>query len=196
MDTVVTRSYTALNNIISTNYKKLDNLKNSYILMKPTTMYEVKEQKLDILIDDLGRSINKIIDSNKMRLFTCSNSYILNNPRVMYENKKQSLNILIDNLNKNIDWVIDNQKVRLFTCSNSYVLNNPGVLYKYSEQKLSHIISKLEVLNPLNTLNRGYAIIKKDDKVLSSIKNIKEEDIITITLKDGDVSSKIIKVGE
>ena len=196
IDTATTRSYTAVNNIINVNYKKVDNLKNSYILTKPTTMYEVKEQKLDILIDSLDRSINKIIDNNKIRLFTCSNSYILNNPKIMYESKRQNLNILTDNINKNINKILDNQNIRLFTCSNSYVLNNPNVLYKYSEQKLSHIISKLEVLNPLNTLNRGYAIIKKEDKVLSSIKNIKEEDIVTISLKDGSVSSKIIKVGE
>ena len=70
------------------------------------------------------------------------------------------------------------------------------MLYKYSSQKLDHIISKLEVLNPLNTLNRGYAIIKKDNKVLSSIKKIKENDVINISLKDGEVTSKIIRVGE
>ena len=38
--------------------------------------------------------------------------------------------------------------------------------------------------------------IKKDDKVLSSIKNIKKNDTLTIKLKDGEVASKIIKVGE
>ena len=151
LDTAASRSYTALNNIINNNYKRLDNIKNSYILTKPMTMYEIKEQKLDILIDNLDRVITKIID---------------------------------------------NQRVRLFTYSNSYILNNPNMLYKYSDQKLSHIISKLDVLNPLNTLNRGYSMVKKDDKVISSIKNIKEEDIITISLKDGNVSSKIIKVGE
>lgn len=151
LDTATSRSYTALNNIINNSYKRLDNIKNSYILTKPMAMYEVKEQKLDMLMDNLDRVINKVIDTNK---------------------------------------------IRLFTCSNSYILNNPNILYKYSQQKLSHIISKLEVLNPLNTLNRGYAIVKKDDKVLSSIKNIKENDEITVILKDGNISSKIIKVGE
>ena len=151
LDTASSRSYSALNNIININYKRLDNVKNSYILKKPMSMYEIKEQKLDILMDNLDKAITKIVDNNN---------------------------------------------VRLFTCSNSYILNNPNMLYKYSEQKLSHIISKLEVLNPLNTLNRGYAVIKKEDKVISSIKNTKEEDIITITLKDGNISSKVIKVGE
>ena len=41
--------------------------------------------------------------------------------------------------------------------------------------KLKHIISSLQVLNPLNTLNRGYAIIRKDNKVISSVKKIKKD---------------------
>lgn len=151
LDTARSRGYTAINNILNNNYKKLNNLKNSYILTRPMSMYEIKEQKLDILIDNLNKAISK---------------------------------------------KIDNTKVRLYTCSNSYILNNPEMLYKYSSQRLEHMISKLEVLNPLNTLNRGYAIIKKDDKVLSSIKNIKKNDTLTIKLKDGEVDSKIIKVGE
>lgn len=151
LDTARSRGYTAINNILNNNYKKLNNLENSYILTRPMSMYEIKEQKLDILIDNLNKAINK---------------------------------------------KIDNTKVRLYTCSNSYILNNPEMLYKYSSQRLEHMISKLEVLNPLNTLNRGYAIIKKDDKVLSSIKNIKKNDTLTIKLKDGEIASKIIKVGE
>ena len=151
LDTARSRGYTAINNILNNNYKKLNNLKNSYILTRPMSMYEIKEQKIDILIDNLNKAISK---------------------------------------------KIDNTKVRLYTCSNSYILNNPEMLYKYSSQRLEHMISKLEVLNPLNTLNRGYAIIKKDDKVLSSIKNIKKNDTLTIKLKDGEVTSKIIKVGE
>ncbi len=151
LDTARSRGYTAINNILNNNYKKLNNLKNSYILTRPMSVYEIKEQKLDILIDNLNKAISK---------------------------------------------KIDNTKVRLYTCSNSYILNNPEMLYKYSSQRLEHMISKLEVLNPLNTLNRGYAIIKKDDKVLSSIKNIKKNDTLTIKLKDGEVTSKIIKVGE
>ena len=151
LDTAISRSYNSLNNIINVNNKKLDNLKNSYILTRPISMYEVKEQKLDILIDNLNKSILKLMD---------------------------------------------NMKIKVFTLKNSYVLNNPNILYKYKQQSLNHIISKLDVLNPLNTLSRGYSIIKKDNKVISSIKNIKKDDEVKITLKDGELTSKIIKVGE
>lgn len=151
LDTARSRGYTALTNIVNINYKKLDAIKNSYILSKPMSMYEIKEQKLDILIDSLNKAMNK---------------------------------------------KLENTKVKLYTLENSYILNNPNMLYKYSAQKLEHIISKLEVLNPLNTLSRGYAIIKKDGKVLPSVKNMKKDDVVTITLNDGEVTSKIIKVGE
>ena len=52
------------------------------------------------------------------------------------------------------------------------------------------------MLNPLNTLNRGYAMVKMDDRVLSSVKSIKKDDTVTIVLKDGNMTSKIIKVGD
>ena len=151
LDTARTRSYNALNNIISINSKKLDALKNSYILTKPMSMYEIKEQKLDTLLD---------------------------------------------NLNKSINLVLENSKTKLFTLSNSYILNNPNMLYKYQSQKLNYVISKLEVLNPLNTLSRGYAIMKKDNRVVSSLNDIEKDDIVTITLKDGNIESKVIGKGE
>ena len=151
LDTARSRSYSSLNNIININRRKLDSLKDSYILSRPISMYEIKEQKLDMLIDGLNKSIIKLID---------------------------------------------NMKVKVYTLNNNYLLNNPSFLYKYKLDNLNHIISKLEVLNPLNTLARGYSIVKKDGKVVSSIRNLKKDDEIKIELKDGKISGKIVKVGE
>ncbi len=151
LDTARSRCYSSLNNIININRRKLDSLKDSYILSRPISMYEIKEQKLDMLIDGLNKSIIKLID---------------------------------------------NMKVKVYTLNNNYVLNNPSFLYKYKLDNLNHIISKLEVLNPLNTLARGYSIVKKDGKVVSSIRNLKKDDEIKIELKDGKISGKIVKVGE
>lgn len=151
LDTARSRCYSSLNNIININRRKLDSLKDSYILSRPISMYEIKEQKLDMLIDGLNKSIIKLID---------------------------------------------NMKVKVYTLNNNYLLNNPSFLYKYKLDNLNHIISKLEVLNPLNTLARGYSIVKKDGKVVSSIRNLKKDDEIKIELKDGKISGKIVKVGE
>ena len=151
LETSKIRNYNAINNIINNLKEKISNLKESYVLKKPGNIYEVKEQKLDMLIDKLNININNIIEKNK---------------------------------------------VLLFKYKESYILNNPEMLYKFKSQHLDNIISKLQVLNPMNTLKRGYSITKLDNKVVSSIKTIKKDDLLTIKLKDGIIDTKVVKVSE
>ena len=151
LDTAKTRSYNTLLNIIENNRLKLHKLEDSFVLKRPTAIYEVKEQNLDNLIDKLNRIIKVFID---------------------------------------------NSKVELFKYQNSYVFNNPEIIYKFKKQNLENIIGKLEVLNPMNTLKRGYAIIKKEDSVISSIKKLNKDDEIKINVSDGIIDAKVIKVGE
>ena len=194
--TAKSRSYNAVNNIINQDKKRLDNITSSYVFRKPSNIYEAWEQKLDMLIDRANNSINKVIELNRVRLFKFSESYVLNNPKMLYLPKLEYLKTLNSRLNKEMDIILSNNKNRLFKCSGSYVLNNPSMLYKFKEQKLNSIISKLEVLNPLNTLARGYSITRKDNKVISSIKSVKVNDQIIVNLKDGNLYTKVMKVSE
>jgi len=139
-------------------------------------------------------SINNYIDSKKQMLGGLVNSYVLKKPTAMYEIKEQNLDFLIDNLNKEIKKVIDNSRIRLFKVASSYVLTNPDIIYKFKMQNLEHIINKLEVLNPMNTIKRGYSIVKKDDKVISDIKKIKVDDMINISIKNGMINAKVVEV--
>lgn len=190
------RSYNAINNIISLDRKKLDKFMDSYILKNPNNMYEIKEQKLDMLIDRANKIITNKIEVNRVRLFKFSESYILNNPKMLYLNKYENFRNLYTRLNLGMDSYLSDVRLKLFKLEESYVLNNPEVLYKFLEQKLEGIISKLEVLNPLNTLKRGYAIATVSNKVISSIRDVKVDDCVEIKLKDGVLSSKVVKVSD
>lgn len=191
LNTAKVRSYNAINNNIRQYNERINNINDSYILKKPSNIYEVKEQKLDMLIDRINSDINKIIEVNRVRLFKFSESYILNNPKMLYIAKEEKLKNLISKIHKEINIIVNDNKVRLFRCRESYVLNNPEVLYKFKRQNLDNIISKLAVLNPLNTLKRGYAITKCGDKVISSVKDIGEIKNISIELKDGIIDAKV-----
>ena len=151
LNTSKTRSLNAITNIINNLKDRINNLKESYVLKRPNNIYEVKEQKLDMLIDKLNTIINNILERNK---------------------------------------------VKIYKYKESYILNNPHLLYKFKRQNLYNIINKLEVLNPMNTLKRGYSITKLKDKVISSIKDVKEKDILTIKIKDGLIDTKVVKVSE
>jgi len=141
-------------------------------------------------------SMNNYIDSRKQVLSSLVSSYVLKKPTAMYEIKEQNLDFLIDNLNKGIKKILDNNKIRLYKVSSSYVLNNPDIMYKFKMQNLEHIINKLDVLNPMNTLKRGYSIVKKDDKVISDIKNVFVDDIINVSVKDGIINAKVVEVND
>ncbi len=139
-------------------------------------------------------SINGYIETDKQKLSNLINSYVLKKPTAMYEIKEQNLDFLIDRLNKEMKIILDNTKIRLFKVTSSYILTNPDILYKFKTQNLKHLINKLEVLNPMNTLARGYAIVKSNNKVVSSIKEIKKDDIININIKNGIIDALVMEV--
>ena len=190
------RSYQAMTNILAKKRLTLDNLSESYILKKPSNIYEVKEQKLDMLIDKANISIQNILEKYNIRLFQSTNSYILNNPQMLTLAKSENFKNLYQQLTKNMGLLLTNHKTKIFQLENSYVLTNPEILYKFKEQKLVSLIEKLEVLNPLNTLKRGYTIVRSENHVISDIKNIKVKDNLEIEFKNGKVITQVVKVGE
>ena len=39
--------------------------------------------------------------------------------------------------------------------------------------------------------NRGYALVEKDDKPVTKVKDLKKDDVISIKLSDGQVKARI-----
>lgn len=59
--------------------------------------------------------------------------------------------------------------------------------------RLENISKTLELLDPQETLKRGYSYISKGNESIKSINQLKENDLITLHLVDGNVDSQIIK---
>lgn len=141
-------------------------------------------------------SLNQIVVQKEKTLNHLKQSYVLKKPMSMYEINEQKLDNIMDNMNKMMQNMIEKYKITLFKMKNNYILTNPEILYKFKQQHFQNLLEKIEVLNPMNTLNRGYAILKKENKVISSIQSLKKSDTITVQVKDGVIISEIIKVGE
>ena len=114
---------------------------------------EIKEQKLDNFIDRVNLIINTMLNDYKVRLDNIKSSYVLKNPLATYEVKKEKLINLEKILNKLVVSKID-----------------------VSTHKYEVIINKLELLNPLNILSKGYSLVTLDDEVVKSTKNLKLDD--------------------
>lgn len=142
----------------------------------------------------LNEAINSKINYQKLYLDSIKNSYAIKNPLIMYENKKQKLDILIDNLNKMLIKKYENSKHKLELLKSNYILNNPSMLYKEKINKLSNLIEKLELINPLGVLKRGYSLTMQDNKIISSVDNVKLNSNIIVKIHDGEIKANVIDI--
>ena len=168
LEQVRIRLNTSINTIIGNKKEKLNSLITSQIFKNPYRMYEIKEQQFDTLYEKLKSQISMIINKKQQDLELLKNSFIFKNPKVLIIDKVYLYNDLIKKIINNTNNVIQKN-------SNNYL----------------YLLSKLEVLNPITTIKRGYTITKLDNKSLFSINNIKKGDIILTELVDGSIESEV-----
>ncbi len=77
---------------------------------------------------------------------------------------------------------------KLTSLANSVLDNN--------KSKISALAGKLDVLSPLNVIARGYALVEKDNKPITKVKDLKKDDVISIKLSDGQVKANVTDFGE
>ena len=87
-----------IKNMVNTKFIKLRSLRQSFILKNPMSMYEVKEQKLDSLIDTLNKDINKVLSDKDNNLNKIKMSVILQNPYNLIKDKKIKFDLLVNTL--------------------------------------------------------------------------------------------------
>ncbi len=119
----------------------------------------------------LNESLNKKIDYNKLLLNNLKNSFVLKNPMLLYENKKQNIDLYFEKLNNMMNYRLEK-----------------------TNTKFSNLINKLELLNPLSVLSKGYSVTYKDDKVIKDASKLKKNDSVTIRLYNGLFEAKVEEI--
>ncbi|MFA9555982.1 exodeoxyribonuclease VII large subunit [Evansella sp. AB-rgal1] len=156
--------------------RKIENLKErlnymskSYAFRYPQQLLEQKEQDLDRLVESMQKIVNQKIDKQTTSLGNLNSRIVRLHPehRIMGEKKKLKTNSEL--LMKSFNALVSHKK------------NNYGLL-----------ISKLNVLNPLNVMERGYSLVyNEEDKLIKSVHDTETNSNITIQLRDGKLHCQI-----
>ena len=157
-----------INNKLKRLNEKLDASANSFIIKNIMTLYSPKEQKLDILIDKLNSIIGFKIKDNYTKL----NHFITKIKSLNPEEKIKHNSEKIKQLEKMV---------------NNAIIN----IIKFKLNKLTNIHTKVELLNPRNILNKGYSIVKINNKIIKSKSEVKINDKLDIFLNDGIINSEV-----
>jgi len=116
----------------------------------------------------------------------------MQNPISIYQTKEMIFDNLIEKLKFNLINLTNVKEKELIRLKNSYVLQKPYKLLDKKSNKYLQLLSKLETLSPLLTLQRGYAITKVNGKVVSSCKKLKKADLINVEFNDGEIKAKVV----
>ena len=72
-----------------------------------------------------------------------------------------------------------------------HLINAAAAYLDARSKKLAVAAAALSALSPLAVLTRGYAVAQKDNRVISSIRQVKTGDKITLTVTDGNIISSV-----
>ncbi|MBQ3214371.1 MAG: exodeoxyribonuclease VII large subunit [Clostridia bacterium] len=106
----------------------------------------------------------------------------------LFDSKQEKMENLISNMTS---LVIQNQKdnKNKFYQNIEKLKSLSKVLFLNKEHNLELYKNKLILLNPTETLNRGWVRLSVNNKLVSSVKKIKKNDDVFIELKDGTISA-------
>lgn len=132
-------------------------------------VFELK-QKIGNYQNRYRLALKKKIELMKLRYEKCMKSRIFTDPKRNIQDKY----IIIDNYIKRLE-------------------SKMKTIHTDRKTKFVEIVSKLDTLSPLKTLTRGYSITEKDNEIIKSVKQLKENDKIKIRFQDGEKNAQIIK---
>lgn len=130
------------------------------------------------------KDILSMLDEYQKRLYFAKNILIENKAKEL-DNKKKLLQSLspVNKLEANRRLCVE--KAKILTSAFNSVLSD-----KKSEMAIK--AKMLEELYPLKIISRGYAVIYDDGKRITSVKQLKKDDIVSIGMSDGSAKAKIL----
>ncbi len=167
-------------------------------------------------VNNINYTLNTLmkqkITLNKQMLNKLNSFYLFKNPNKLFEDKKVKIDYLSDRLKDVFTYNLNlqsnkaknliqtfNHQANLFTLEQKNHLNLINQTMeqlmkqkiKYEKEKLYYTLSKLNTLSPLKVLERGYAIVLKEDNVVLTVNELKTGDKIKIKMKDGSKNAII-----
>ncbi|MDD8048800.1 MAG: exodeoxyribonuclease VII large subunit [Thomasclavelia sp.] len=155
----------------------------------------------------LKKSISNILHTNKQKLLKIEDFYLFKNPRKLYQDELSTLDLnyqklqlyfkgflqersnsykeLNNSLMNKTDMFIKFEKNKISSLNNQ-LRRNENIKFNNEGKNFANIIARLNTLSPMKTLERGYSVVFKDKKVISSKDDLVSGDEISLKFKDGN----------
>ena len=147
-------------------------------------------------VDDFNSRANNVmakqLNDNLDKFERIKNRPLFKNPYMIHERKVMDLDFIKGRLVSSSREMIHSNQMRLSKVKNSNVFRDPQSILDEKTNTLSRNIDKLKVLNPLLTIQRGYAVARSKGKVVSHAKDLNKDDEVELQFKDGKVNTRVL----
>ena len=162
------RMATAVQNTLSKKEKALKVLSQSVIFRQPERLYDGYLQRLDQLQLRLKQSVNSELVRQEQRVLELVHRLEQLSP--------------INKVHRYQDRLLQFEKL---------LRSQMAVVYDAKVAEVKRLSEALLMLDTSRIVARGYAIVKKEDTVVSSAKDLKKTDQVTLMMRDGQVELEV-----
>ena len=162
------RMATAVQNTLSKKKEALRGLSQSVIFRQPERLYDGYLQRLDQLQLRLKQSVNSELVRQEQRVLELVHRLEQLSP--------------INKVHRYQDRLLQFEKL---------LRSQMAVVYDAKVAEVKRLSEALLMLDTSRIVARGYAIVKKEDAVVSSAKDLKKTDQVTLMMRDGQVELEV-----
>lgn len=127
--------------------------------------------RLDGMSERLSDALMRLVERKREKLNIVMSSEIFKNPLVPINAKRDLLSEKCNEIISNIKKIIEQKRIDLALKT-----------------------EKLNALNPLSVMSRGYAVAEIDGNIIKSVKKIAKGDVLTVKFSDGTVEADVTKI--
>lgn len=162
------RMATAVQNVLSRKKEGLKKCSQSVIFRQPERLYDGYLQRLDQLQLRLKQSLRTRISDSKQIVQARTHQLVQLSPVTKIQRYQDRLNQL--------DKLLRSQM---------------ALVYDAKVAEVKRLSEALLMLDTSRIVARGYAIVKKEESVVDSVKKLKKKDQVTLLMRDGQVELEV-----
>lgn len=194
LDSMIERMNNQIYGIINSSDKIFRQLVKSYGLSNYLNVFERYENRYLEKVQTLEKySPKNILLTYEQTLYNLDSRLDMAYRNVL-NSKEMSAEIYNKKLRKEL--VLEPISKRYLEVENKTLKANDLLVHslELKEKQLQSLIEKTIILNPLNLMSKGYAIVYQNNRVVSSVKNINKNNSLEVRMKDGTITTSIEKV--
>lgn len=142
----------------------------------------------------LRLQIQHLLDRRTKQLMTLTSSRVLRDPRSMFTNAHMKTDqwterLLTQHPKKRID--LDHEK-----CSSLEARLSRSMQQQLDRSKrlTLHVFDKLELVNPLGIMKRGFALATKEEHIVTHVSEVQVGDTLSVRVQDGQIETQVLAI--